>query len=83
MKVTLAEKPKAKKSVPIKKEACPMSGHRPTSDKKKLEVELEEEVEQKVKRVLSPEHIQKLVEGRRKKLEKKKLEKENPQSLDS
>ena len=45
--------------------------------------ELEEKVEQKVKRVLSPEHIQKLVEGRRKKLEKKKLEKENPQSLDS
>ena len=32
MKVTLAEKPKAKKSFPIKKE------------KKKLEVELEEEV---------------------------------------
>ena len=71
MKVTLAEKPKAKKSVPIKKE------------KKKLEVELEEEVEQKVKRVLSQSHIQKMIEGRRKKLEKKKLEKENPQSLDS
>ena len=70
MKVTLPQKPIAKKQRP-KKIKVP--------EKNKVEEEVDEMPQVKAKRQLSAEHIQKMVEGRRKKLEEKKQEQNHTQ----